>query len=589
MILKFEKTKFVITSLASLFLVFFIGFIAFNSHIQSYSNQTNTDKNENFSVNMHKSYIKSLFNQDTSNFVAYKEYNDASDFDIRLIALYLPQFHQFKENNEWHGRGFTEWSNVTKAKPLFEGHYQPKLPIDVGFYDLTHDDVMYRQVELAKNYGINGFAFYYYWFSGKKLMEKPVYNYLNNKDLDLPFCIHWANENWSKRWDGGNREILMEQTFSEADFENFAKDLLVFFKDKRYIKINGRPLFIVYRPALFDKQLFVNFTKYLRSYSKKHNSEEPYIIATKQFNFFDNPSDWGLDAVMEFELNNIYGLQEKDVQKIDPNSDFRVFDWENYINLGKHKKDYKYKTFRTVFPRWDNSARKAYSGALVFDGTQPDTYGKWLQFAVNDTKNKYTGDERIVFINAWNEWAEGAMLEPDIKYGYAYLDMTRKVLENKINYSSSTPISGIVVLSGENHNISDYIDLLNKGKGERLFILGAKPGTTLNLTPSRDDIKLDSILPIDISYNKETIHKKAKEINTWKEQHSISKMYIVVPNYLIPRTYIEMNTFVKDTNIQFVPIVSDMKWWKSFDNFKLSIIEYVKFLSTFVCRKILKL
>lgn len=218
-------------------------------------------------------------------FVPYRSYTVPAADDVRLIALYLPQYHQFEENNRWHGRGFTEWTNVTAAKPQFEGHDQPKLPIDVGFYDLAHTDVMKRQIELAKNYGVSGFAFYYYWFSGKKLMEKPVYNYLNDKSLDLPFCLHWANESWSKRWDGGNRELLAEQRFTQQDFAAFASDLLPFFKDSRYIRINGRPLFIVYRPALFDKELFKAFTAYLRKFGKENGVGEPYIIATKQFGF----------------------------------------------------------------------------------------------------------------------------------------------------------------------------------------------------------------------------------------------------------------------------------------------------------------
>ena len=389
---------------------------------------------------------------------------------VRVIALYLPQYHQFEENNRWHGRGFTEWTNVTAARPMFAGHYQPKLPIDVGFYDLTHDDAMKRQVELAQNYGIGGFAFYYYWFSGKKLMEKPVYNYLANPALNLPFCLHWANENWSKRWDGGNRELLMEQTFSREDFEPFAKDLLPFFQDPRYIRVNGRPLFIVYRPAPIGKELFRAFAAYLKQFGREHGVGEPYIVATKAFGFYDNPADWGLDAVMEFELDNIYGLRQKNTAKIDERADFRVFDWAEYINSGKMKKDYAFKTFRTVFPRWDNTPRKAYSGALVFDGTTPEVYGRWLDYAVKDTKEKFAGDERLVFVNAWNEWAEGAMLEPDRRYGYAYLDVTRAVLDGRFGAAAAeTPPVGIAVLTGGRNRIAKAVELLNGGYGERLL------------------------------------------------------------------------------------------------------------------------
>lgn len=576
MMFNYKKSK---NFLLCLVLLWFLGFIVFASYIYFITNLKNTNSSVNMSDNVYKDYVTSIFNKDNSQFVPYTEYSRNENIDVRLIALYLPQFHQFKENNEWHGKGFTEWSNVTKAKPLFKGHYQPKLPIDVGFYDLTHDDVMYRQIELAKNYGIGGFAFYYYWFSGKKLMEKPVYNYLNNKELDFPFCIHWANENWSKRWDGGNQELLMEQQFSRNDFENFAKDLLEFFKDNRYIKINNRPLFIVYRPALFDKKLFVNFTNYLRAYAKNHGVEAPYIIATKQFNFIDNPKDWGLDAVMEFEIDNIQRLEQKNVQKIDKSSQFRVFDWKKYINSGREKRNYKYKTFKTVFPRWDNSSRKAYTGALVFDGSTPDIYGKWLQYAVDDTKNIPLQDERIVFINAWNEWAEGAMLEPDEKYGYAYLDVTRKVIDNKFTPENNNSIvSGIAVLKNNNIYTSKAIELLNQGKGDYLFITGLNPGSSFNLFSSRDDVVLDSIVNIDLKYKTRKLIEKVAEIKEWIKKHNIGKIYIVTEACYIPR----LRNILKDFDIHFITISSSENKSSCWDCFRLIFSEYNMYLLSFL-------
>lgn len=318
-----------------LFLVWFGGFLIFNrtvfGYVQmqaapgnaaesggaEYAAAGDAAQNRRADCGEAQAYVRAMFDDGgkrQGDFVAYREYRQEAagsrgvkpeaaagksedragkENAVRVIALYLPQYHQFEENNRWHGRGFTEWTNVTAARPMFAGHYQPKLPIDVGFYDLTHDDAMKRQVELAQNYGIGGFAFYYYWFSGKKLMEKPVYNYLANPALNLPFCLHWANENWSKRWDGGNRELLMEQTFSREDFEPFAKDLLPFFQDPRYIRVNGRPLFIVYRPAPIGKELFRAFTAYLKQFGREHGVGEPYIVATKAFGFYDNPADWG--------------------------------------------------------------------------------------------------------------------------------------------------------------------------------------------------------------------------------------------------------------------------------------------------------
>ncbi len=518
-------------------------------------------------------------------FVPYRDYGAMAGNDVRLIALYLPQYHQFEENNRWHGRGFTEWTNVTAAKPQFAGHYQPKLPVDVGFYDLAHTDVMKRQIELAKNYGVNGFAFYYYWFSGKKLMEKPVYNYLNDKSLELPFCLHWANESWSKRWDGGNKEMLMEQHFTKEDFPKLAADLLAFFKDPRYIRINGRPLFIVYHPALFDKELFVAFTAYLRQFGRENGVGEPYIIGTKQFGFWDNPAAWGLDGVMEFELDHIFGLQEKAVVKADDKADFRVFDWEEYINAGKMRRDYAYKTFRTVFPRWDNTARKAYSGALVFEGTTPEVYGKWLDYAVEATRANLIGEERLVFINAWNEWGEGAMLEPDRRYGYAYLDMTRRVLDGRYTPAGDTLPVGIAALTGGRNRIAKALELLNQGVGDRLLISGVRRGTSLGLIAAREDIILKDGQPVDLGYQATDTVGNAREVRAWAAKYGMEKLAVVTSFYHIPRSRLELEHAMPDKDIVFYAAQSPYvlrQWWRSWKSFWFLMAEYAKFLAVYI-------
>ena len=521
-----------------------------------------------------------------------KKRTSGADGDVRLIALYLPQFHQFAENNRWHGRGFTEWTNVTAAKPMYAGHYQPKLPIDVGFYDLAHDDAMWRQVELAKNYGIDGFAFYYYWFAGKKLMEKPVYNYLDNPALDLPFCLHWANENWSKRWDGGNSELLIEQTFSREDFAAFARDLLPFFKDPRYIRVNRRPLFIVYRPESIGKALFKDFAAYLRRFGRENGVGEPYIIATKAFGFFDNPGDWGLDAVMEFELNNIFGLRTKEVKPIDDKAFFTVYDWGEYVRAGKMKRSYAHKTFHTVFPRWDNTARKAYSGALVFEGSTPEVYGMWLDYAVKDTRGKLAGDERLVFINAWNEWAEGAMLEPDRRYGYAYLDVTRAVKDGRFSPEPETPPAGIAVLTGGKNRIAKAVELLNRGWGERLLISGVQAGTTLSLIVSRPDVRLESGQPIDLGYKARDTVGNAREVRAWAQKHGMDELFVVTSFYHIPRSRLELEHEMPGMKMHFVaadtPDVA-REWWKNKNSLLFLAAEYTKFLLVYVQYKILGL
>ena len=321
--------------------------------------------------------------------------------------------------------------------------------------------------------------------------------------------------------------------------------------------------------------------------------QEPYIIATKQFSFTHNPSQWGLDGVMDFEINNIPRLQEKDVVKIDDEFNFKVFDWDGYIKSKRYKREYKYKTFRTVFPRWDNSPRKSRTGALIFDKSTPNIYGEWLQYSIEETEKQYKNDENIVFINAWNEWGEGAMLEPDSRYGYAYLDVTRQVLEKNFNQENkASKKSGIVALTGGRNRISKAVELLNQGLGERLLISGVKPGITLNLITSREDINLESIMPVDLGYTARDTVGNAKEIKHWADKHNIDKIYVVTSFYHIPRARLEIKNIVKDKKIEFISTPSDFvssKWWKNFKSFKFLASEYTKFLIVFVQYKVLGL
>lgn len=347
----------------------------------------------------------------------------------KLIAFYLPQFHTFKENEEWHGKGFTEWTNVTKAIPQYTGHHQPQLPIDVGFYDLSTDKIMYRQIELAKQYGISGFCFYYYWFSGKRLMEKPIFNYLNNKELDLPFCLCWANENWSRRWDGGNQEVLIEQKLEDGDGIKFIEDIIPFFKDQRYIKIENKPVLIIYKVQLFPKEKMLKFIEEIRQGAKSNGFEDLYIIMAKTTPKH-TPNDFGIDAAVEFPPHLVDSKLPlcKNHSYVNPNFSGRIFDMTDFIK----NKSYIYKTdyllYKTIFSGWDNTARKAYIGASVFE-MNPQLYKDWLKGCIEWTKKTHKDNEQFVFINAWNEWAEGAHLEPDQKYGYAYLQATKDALE----------------------------------------------------------------------------------------------------------------------------------------------------------------
>lgn len=382
------------------------------------------------SIKKAQEFIEFYYQEDKKDFVPLAEDSFVRTEDTcKLIAFYLPQYHAIPLNDQNFGRGFTEWDNVTKAKPQFVGHYQPQLPIDVGFYDLSHDDVMYRQVELAKQYGVYGFCFHYYWFSGDRLLEKPIFNFLNNKELDLPFCLCWANENWSKLWDGGDRQVIKEQKMNDDTYDEFYRDIKAFFYDDRYIKIDNKPLLIIYRPTLFDKEIFIHFVNEIRKECIKDGFDGIFILTT---NFKFNKEeifDWNLDGMVEFPPHGLGKyVFRKDENYTNKNTTMTRMSMTEFIKEEKYKENHELYIYNGVFPSWDNTARKTYSGGFIFEGVTPELYKKWLCGCIDMAKSKEK-DKQLVFINAWNEWGEGAHLEPDKKYGYAYLKATRQALE----------------------------------------------------------------------------------------------------------------------------------------------------------------
>jgi lipopolysaccharide biosynthesis protein len=339
----------------------------------------------------------------------------------KLIAFYLTQFHPIPENDEWWGKGFTEWTNVTKAKPLFNGHYQPHLPTDLGFYDLRVRETRHEQIRLAKEYGIYGFCYHYYWFSGKRLLEKPFEDMLTDSKSNMPFCICWANENWTRRWDATGNEILIEQHYSEEDDLNFIKDLIPILQDPRYIKINNAPFIIVYRP-----QQLLNANKTLdnwRNYAKSVGIEKLHLCSALTHGNNDY-KQFGFDSGVEFPPHNIENIQVS-------NQEINFFNrfWGHIIPYETIAKSYLERNtenqliYKTVFPSWDNTARRN-SHALIIPNGTPKNYEYWLSKSIDLTKKYNNGQESFVFINAWNEWAEGCHLEPDRKYGRQFLEAT---------------------------------------------------------------------------------------------------------------------------------------------------------------------
>ncbi|KQZ56370.1 hypothetical protein ASD53_12525 [Lysobacter sp. Root559] len=366
----------------------------------------------------------------------------------KAIAFYLPQFHPIAENDEWWGRGFTEWTNVSKALPQFIGHHQPHLPGELGFYDLRLVDVMRRQAELAKLYGLHGFCFHHYWFSGRRLLERPLDQLIAHPDIDLPFCLCWANENWTRRWDGHDEDILLGQDHSHDNDLNFIHDALPYLRDSRYIRIDGRPLLIVYRPSLLPD------CKRTLEVWREHCREQglgEIFLAMVQFDI-DDPGVFGFDAALEFPPHKIgRGLRSINhtVEIVNPDYAGHILDYAELADRGKHWPTPNYPLFKGVVPRWDNEARKPGKG-YSFAHSTPERYRDWLEHAVSYSHEHPVCGESVVFINAWNEWAEGAHLEPDRRYGYAYLQATRDAIEVP-SIRPSADIGAVAIVAHDAH------------------------------------------------------------------------------------------------------------------------------------------
>lgn len=367
----------------------------------------------------------------------------------RLIAINLPQFHPFKENDEWWGKGFTEWTNVTKAKPRFKGHYQPHLPADTGFYDLRLPEARQMQAEMAKEYGIYGFCYYHYWFNGHRLMERPVNEILSSGTPDFPFMLCWANENWSRTWDGGENQTLMRQNYCHDDDVNHMKYLCEeVFPDPRYIRVNGNPFFVVYHPELMQdaKRTVDTWRKIASSYGIKlylgfmrcRKSEIPRMIA----NGFDVHVDFlprfenshpleyykGCCAWLFYRMK--YRLYRMIHHKDYPNQVY-VKDYQELIDEQVPTNNKPYKEYPMITPGWDNSPRRVNTHFWVLINNTPYRYGQWLRKILSSFV-PHSKEENFVFINAWNEWAEGNHLEPDIKWGKDFLEETKRAIEKDI-------------------------------------------------------------------------------------------------------------------------------------------------------------
>ncbi len=341
-----------------------------------------------------------------------------------LLAYYLPQFHPIPENNAWWGTGFTDWTNLARATPRFDGHYQPRVPRDLGYYSLGDPAILPRQIDLARGAGIDGFVFYYYWFNRKRLLENPLERLLADPSLDTRFCLMWANENWTRRWDGQEREILLAQDYEPEDDVALVDDFARHFVDPRYIRLEGRPLLMIYRAALIPDGP-ATIARWRALFLERHG-ENPLMFMAQSFHDYD-PARHGLDGAVEFPPHKLVVDAPKinhTLDLFDPEFTSDVFAYNDIAAISLAEADPAYPLIRTVVPGWDNDARREGKNGVILQDATPTAYQTWLATLIDRARRRPVFGEALVCINAWNEWAEGAYLEPDLHFGAAFLNAT---------------------------------------------------------------------------------------------------------------------------------------------------------------------
>lgn len=346
----------------------------------------------------------------------------------RVLAFYLPQFHPIVENDLWWGRGFTEWTNVTDAAPSFDGHYQPHLPADLGYYDLRLTAVMGQQQALAERYGIEGFVVYYYNFAGRRVLEAPLENLLHRPDVNFRFALCWANENWTKHWDGGSREVLLAQSYEERALESVADDAVRFARDPRSIWVDGKPMFLVYRPLLIPEM--PRFADYLRKRFMQAGFPGVHLVYVESMESFHDrvaPSDIGFDACVEFPPHGIAAPWTSALPNPREGWNGYVYDYVGTVENALNREGVAYSRYPCVFPSWDNTPRQALGATIVHDAS-PEVFQAYVEGKLDYLDRFFVGDKRLLFVNAWNEWAEGTHLEPDHVYGHRWLESVRRAL-----------------------------------------------------------------------------------------------------------------------------------------------------------------
>lgn len=389
-----------------------------------------------------KRYVEELLRQqDLNNSFSINYPKDSliklEENDPKLIAYYLPQYYPDVHNTAWWGKGSTEWTNVSKSFPQYVGHYQPRFPGELGHYDLRIVDTIYRQIELAKFYGIYGFCFYYYWFDGVRLLDLPFEEFVNDKNIDFPFSICWCNESWTKQWEGCSDVPLIIQKSDVKSYMSFIESCVNLFLHENYIKIKGRPILTIYKPHNIPDPL--NVITYWRKYVKEKTGLDLYVIASIDDGSIDGYMcdylQMGFDACSEFAPGPYCALMKDITLEKEYVCDTfvgKVYDYKDFVLEKKYFQLKRENAYRAVTPMWDNTPRRKNKGT-IFDGATPDLYKQWLRDIIIETKMNSSIDDKIIFINAWNEWAEGAYLEPDLRWKYGYLEATKDAIMESRN------------------------------------------------------------------------------------------------------------------------------------------------------------
>lgn len=342
----------------------------------------------------------------------------------RVIAFYLPQYFPIPENDEWHGKGFTEWTNVTKAKPLFKGHYQPILPSELGFYDLRVPESRKAQADLAEEYGVEAFCYWHYWFGeGKRILERPFNEVLESGEPNFPFCLAWANASWTGIWYGMQDNMLLEQKYlGESDDEKHFYSVLEAFKDKRYLRVNNKPLFFIYDPTAHPyMQKFMDLWQRLAImegldgifFVGATRSDESLdgFDGTAHIDPFESPKQSKINKIISLIKHRLFGYPR------------RIIEYDDVIEFLRNKQ-LKENEFPVITPNWDNTARSGTRGSVIINSS-PEKFDLMVKNTLEKIQDR-SASERIIFVEAWNEWAEGNYLEPDIKYGRSFLEVIKR-------------------------------------------------------------------------------------------------------------------------------------------------------------------